>query len=123
MPGNDGANSAVPAINADLKTVHTELIGLALKLDTAVGKAATAAEVNAVLDELTEVNARVTIIGRQLFTKQTVAITKAAQHVLDAIDETKKAIKKLDDIKGFIKTVTKFLGLVDKLLGVAKLVI
>ena len=74
------------------------------------------------MDELSEVNARVSMVGRQLFTQQTAQIKTRAEAVLAGIASTKAAIKQLDDVKSFIQTVSGFLGLVDKLLATAKLV-
>lgn len=123
MPGSQVSTGATPSVNPDLKVVHSELVALAIDLDAAIANARTSSEVNVILDELSEVNARVSMVGRQLFTQQTAKIKTRAEAVLDGIASTKAAIKQLNDIKSFIQTVTGFLGLVDKLLATAKLVI
>jgi hypothetical protein len=111
------------AVNPDLRAVHTQLIALARSLDEAVGQARTSAEVNAILDEIVEVNARVTNVGRRLFTRQTEAIQEAAQAVMDSTAEAEDAIGELEDVQGFIEGITHFLGVVDKLVDTAKLVL
>ena len=109
-------------VNPDLKAVHSQLVAMVAELEAAIGQAKTSAQVNAILDEIIEVNARVTVAGRQLFTRQTEEISEAASHVAKAVDETKEAIRRLEGITELIQTVTKFLGLVDKVIATAKLV-
>jgi flagellin-like hook-associated protein FlgL len=123
MPRNEPSTASPPSVNPDLQAVHTELIAIASDLDTAVGRAKTAAEVRAILDELSEVTARVTALGRQLFTQQTARIRTLSRDVVEAKNDAKKAIKELDNVRSFIQGITKFLGLVDKLIDTAKLVI
>lgn len=117
------ARPSPAAVNPDLLAVHRQLISLVDELERAIGRAKTAAEVNAILDEIAEVNARVTTLGRQLFTQQTSQIATRAQAVADGVAEVKAAIQELENVKSLVQGVTKFLSLVDKLIDVAKLVI
>lgn len=110
-------------VNPDLKAVHGQLIAVVAELEAAIGNAKTSAEVNAILDEIIEVNARVTTAGRQLFTRQTEEISEAAKEVAAAVDETKEAIRRLEGVTALIQNVTKFLGIVDKVIATAKLVV
>ena len=123
MARSEPASGTQPSVNPDLKAVHTELVVLSRKLDEAVGRAQTSAEVNAILDELIEVNARVTTVGRQLFTQQTERIRKNAVKVVAAAGDARRAIDELDNIKNFIQTITRFLNLVDKLVDLSKLIL
>jgi predicted trehalose synthase len=111
------------ATNPDLAAVHSALVATVVKLDNAVGSATTSAQVTALLDEIAEVNARVTTIGRQLFTQQTDAIRTQSQAVLDATASVNAAIGQIEDITGFVQNVTGFLKLVDKVIGTAKLIV
>ena len=77
----------------------------------------------AIADEMSEVNARVTSLGRQLLTQQTDEIKRQSEAVLAEIPAIEKAVKQLDDLQKFIETTTAFLKVVDKAIGVAKLVI
>ncbi len=109
--------------NPDLAKLHSDLVALVATLDRAVGKATTKSQVIALLDEISDVNARVNMVGRQLFTQQTAEITKAAGTVEAAIPDIEKAIADLDKLQDFINGMTKFLKLVDQVLAVAKVVI
>jgi len=109
--------------NPDLATLHSQLIKLVGTLDNAVGTATTMSQVIALLDEISDVNARVNMVGRQIFTQQTAAITNAAAKVTEALPDIEAAISDLDRIQDFINGMTKFLMLVDKVLAVAKVVI
>lgn len=123
MPSSKAAAGTQPSVNPDLKAVHTELVELSRQLDEAVGRAQTSAQVIAILDELVEVNARVTSVGRQLFTQQTDKIRKNSETVVAAAADARRAIAELDRIKDLIQSITKFLGLVDKLVDLSKLVV
>jgi hypothetical protein len=117
------AAAAPPAVNPDLRAVHTSLVELVAKLNASIAHATTAAQVTAITDEIAEVNARVAAAGRQLLTQQTAAITKSAEAVAAAIPDVEAAIKKFDDLREFVGGITKFLAIVDKAIDVAKLVV
>lgn len=110
-----------PAANPDLKALHGSLVDLVVRLDASIGEAQTSAQVIAITDEIAAVNARVAAVGRQLLTQQNATITKHAAAVAKAIPDVEAAIKKFDDIRAFVNGVTKFLGIVDKAIDVAKL--
>lgn len=123
MLTNNRASAPPPSINPDFKAVHAELIAYAHELDDAVGRAKTSKEVNAILDELDEVTARIVSVGRQLFTQQTESISKACADVIVQAEAAKKAARQIDDLVSFIKGTTQFLAVVDKLVDTAKLVL
>jgi chemotaxis regulatin CheY-phosphate phosphatase CheZ len=111
---------ASKTVNPDLKQLHEQLVAVVAELDKAVGRATTASEVTALLDEISEVTARVTNVGRQLFTQQTDRITAGAQKVTDLHGETLEAIRKLESVNKVLKSVTSFLATVDKVVDLAK---
>ncbi|MEG3086854.1 hypothetical protein [Sphingomonas sp. PB4P5] len=115
--------AAPAAANPDLTAVHGALVHLVVTLNASIAQATTSAQVTAITDEIAEVNARVTAAGRQLLTQQTAAITKNAKAVAAAIPDVEAAIAKFDDVRAFVGGVTKFLGIVDKAIDVAKIVI
>jgi hypothetical protein len=123
MATNNPGAGAPPSVNPDLKAVHTQLVAIASELDSAVGEATTAAQVDAILGELSAVTARVVAVGRELFKMQTAAITDLSKDVIKAAAVAKKDIKQLDDIRTFIQGMTGFLSLVDQLIGQAKLIL
>lgn len=110
-------------VNPDLQALHTALVHLVRDLNDAIGRAKTSAEVIAIANEISDVNARVTSLGNQLLTQQTEDIKRETTAVLAEIPTIEKAIKQLDDVQKFIQTATEFLKVVDKAIGVAKLVI
>lgn len=109
--------------NPDLAALHGQLIALVDQLNKAFGRAKSKAEGIAILDEIGEVNARVSAIGRQLFTQQTAAIKKGAEKVVAAVPEVEDAIRRSDELKTFVNGMTKFLKTVDAVIDVAKLII
>ncbi len=111
------------AINPDLAQLHTELVALVGELDAAVGRAKDATEVTALLNEIAEVNARVTNLGRQLFTQQTARITAGVATVMEQKQAALNAVKKIESVKSVVEAVGKFLAVVDKVIDIAKLVL
>lgn len=111
------------AVNPELAQLHTALIALVAQLDQAVGNARDAAEVNTLLNEIAEVTARVTNVGRQLFTQQTAKITNGVANVMAQKQAALDAVKKFDSVKSVVDAIGKFLGIVDKVIDIAKLVI
>ena len=107
--------------NADLSALHRQLISLVSDLESALSSADSTATVDAVVNEISEVNHRVTMVGRLLFSQQTEKIRAATEKVNGAIAQTKAAIKKLESIKAFATAMTTFLALVDKAIDIAKL--
>ena len=116
-------NAPASAINPELKSLHEELIAIVAELDAAVGRATTGAEVVTLLDEISEVNARVSNVGRQLFTAQTAEISDGVAAVKALHIDTAEAIKKLESIKKMVGAVTRFLAAVDKVVDIAKLIL
>ncbi len=123
MTDRRGAGAGTPAANPDLVALHRHLIDVVDQLERAIGRATTAAEVTAILDEIAEVNARVTSVGRQLFTQQTAQITSRVAAVTEAIAEVNRTIQDLESVKKLVQGVTRFLAIVDKAIDVAKTVI
>jgi hypothetical protein len=70
--------------------------------------------------ELIEVNHRITMIGGLIFRERAAAIVTAAKRVQDSKEELVEAIKKIENLNNFIRTVSSFLGLVDKVIDIAK---
>src|SRR5262245_13399622 len=108
--------------NSDLVSLQKQLIGIVDDLSRQQESADTLDAVRAIGREIVEVNHRVTMVGQIVF-KQTTdkikAALKAVQEGKQAVDEAIGSINKLNT---FVTTVTKFLGLVDKVIDTAKLV-
>jgi hypothetical protein len=110
------------AKNADLVAIQKQLIELVNELSTQQEQAETIDAVKAIGREIVEVNHRVIMVGQVVFTDKTDKVTKAAQAVQDAQEGLDEAIESIERLNTFIKTITSFLGLVDKVVDVAKLV-
>ena len=110
-------------INPDLAELQATLAAHASSLVDRLGEAETFAEARAIQIELAEINHRITVVGNCLFAEQTKGISNAMGKVRDATAEIRRAIRRIDDIADFIRTVTSFLALVDKVIDTAKLVV
>jgi lipopolysaccharide export system protein LptA len=79
--------------------------------------------IKAINHELIEVNHRITMVGALIFHQQTAAVTAAAKKVEAAKKDVEAEIEKLEKLKNFVKAVSGFLGLVDKVIDLAKVAI
>lgn len=112
----------VSAFNTDLKELHGFLAKQVQVLVERLGQAKTVDEVRAIQTEITELNHRVTVVGNLLFSQQTAALTRAMDKVRAEIGNIEEATKKIEDIARFLKTLSSFLSLVDKVIDTAKLI-
>lgn len=106
--------------NSSLVAVQTSLAKLASSLRAAKLKTNDPEKIKAINHELIEINHRITMTGALIFHEQTVAITAAAAKVESAKKHIEEEIKKLDKIKKFVEAISGFLGLVDKVIDLAK---
>jgi flagellin-like hook-associated protein FlgL len=108
--------------NSDLNELHN-LLGRVV--DELVQKQEASNDpdtIRALAREIREVVFRVGMVQQLLFKEQTAAITAAVANVNAANQELADAIAGIDNLNNFIKTVSSFLGLVDKVIDLAKLV-
>jgi cell fate (sporulation/competence/biofilm development) regulator YmcA (YheA/YmcA/DUF963 family) len=110
------------AMNPDLQELFDTLESMAAKLSRQLGEAATIDEAQKILGQIMEVNHRQTRTGALLFTQKTSAIAKAMDKVRSQTNAANQAIAKIDDLQKFLKTVSSFLALVDKVIDTADLV-
>jgi hypothetical protein len=108
--------------NPDLVDVQKLLSGILDKLVKEQETATNPATVKALGIEIREVAFRATNVQQLLFTQQTQKITDAVARVRQGDADLKKAIAQINKLNDFIKTITAFLGLVDKVVDLAKLV-
>ena len=120
MSGDKTRGPAV--VNQDLAAVHSALVRLVSQLDDSIANATTSAQVIAITNEIAEVNTRVASLGRQLLVQQTDAIKHQSDAVLRAIPAVENAIQSIEDLQKFVVGTTTFLQLVDKAVGLAKVV-
>ena len=107
--------------NSDLEKVADALGDLVDGLRAAREKESDPEKIKAINNELIEANHRITIVGAVIFHQRTAAITAAASKVESANGDVQREIAKLDNINKFLKTVSGFLGLIDKVVDLAKL--
>lgn len=107
--------------NPDLERVASALGDLVDGLRAARDKESDPDRIKAINNELIEANHRITMVGAVLFHQRAAAITAAAGKVESATGDVNREIAKLDDVNKFIKTVSGFLALVDKVVDLAKL--
>lgn len=108
--------------NPDLKELH-ELLGRVFDELVKQQEAATDPDtIRALAREIREVAFRIGMVQQLLFKQQTAAITAAVQKVNAAKNDLADAIADIDRLNNFIKTISSFLGSVDKVIDLAKLV-
>jgi hypothetical protein len=116
-------DATISSANPDLQSLHETLIQKVADLSAQLGSATSTTEARAIMTEIDEFNHRVTLVGNLLFKQQTAQITKAASKVNDAIPDLDAAIANAAAAADFVKGVTAFLALVDKVIDTAKLVL
>ena len=109
------------AINNDLRELHGFLVARVSALVERLAEAATIDEVRMIQHEITELNHRVTIAGNLLFTQQTANIARAMNKVREAKREIEAATEEVGELTRFLKAMSKFLALVDRVIDTAKL--
>lgn len=108
--------------NPDLVALQHDLSDVLDDLIDAQERAQTADAVRAIAREIAEVNHRITVAGQLLFKRQTEQITEAVLAIQEERAALDEAIADIEKVGAFIRTVSSFLGLVDKALDLAKLV-
>ncbi len=106
--------------NPDLQQLQTQLSEVMDKLNDQLGQATTAPQMEALANEIAEVNHRITITAQLLFHAQTQAITDAVADVQAGTADVNKAIAEVANLVKFLDAMSSFLGLVDKALDLAK---
>lgn len=107
--------------NPDLVALQHDLSDVLDDLIEAQERAQTADAVRAIAREIAEVNHRITVAGQLLFRRQTEQITEAVLAIQEERATLDDAIADIEKVDAFIRTVSSFLGLVDKALDIAKL--
>jgi len=113
--------SARSGDNPDLVAMHRDLVGLVHRLEESIDFAPDAPTIAAITEQMADVNARVTSIGRVLLAAQTKEITRHAKAVSEAIPAVENEVKNLQDCKRLVSSVAALLGTVDEAVRVATL--
>lgn len=106
--------------NTSLAQVQETLAELADSLNAAKWQTDDPEKIRAINNELIEVNHRITMTGALLFHQQTAEIIAAAEQVENAKADVEAEIEKIDKLNDFIAAVSGFLGLVDRVVDLAK---
>jgi hypothetical protein len=107
--------------NPDLRKMHSDLIGLVQSLEQSIDSAPTAAAITAITEQMVEVNARVTAIGRVLLAQQTEEIARNAKAVAEAMPGIEEEIADLQNCQRMVRSVATLLGAVDNAVRLATL--
>jgi hypothetical protein len=107
--------------NDRIKQLHKTLGNTVQELSDRLGGTRNVEEAEALLREIEEVNFRLMMVGRLLFSRTTASIDKQIDSLVAANAEVEKAIKEIEKIKDIISAVGKFLGKVDQVIGAIKL--
>lgn len=106
--------------NPDLLAVSATLNAIATSIHSRKDETEDPDLYKALNTELVEINHRITMIGGLIFRQRTKAITAAAERVGESREAVAAAIESIDKLNAFIKTVSGFLGLIDKVIDLAK---
>lgn len=110
-----------PTTNNQTKSLHDSLVLLHQKLSSRLDSAASADEADAIVREMQEISFRVMITGGLLFKKTSQQISNNLQEVVSATDQLKKDISQIKTLKEMVRSTSRLLGLVDKVLDKIKL--
>ena len=106
--------------NADLKSMHGDLLALNQKLSASLDNITDAAMARAVVTEMREVVHRIDLVQSLLFAASAKKISGAVQAVEQANQQALESLDEIRSVTALVKTVTGVLTLVDKAIDVAK---
>lgn len=106
--------------NPDLEALQETLEAVQDQIRAKKGVTQDAETYKALNRELIELNHRITLIGGLIFRQQSNAIANAAKKVEASKADLIKEIKKIEKLTSFLKAISGFLGLVDKVIDLAK---
>lgn len=106
--------------NSQLQSLQTALVQQHDALLTRLSDTKTEQEMLAISVEMDELYLRIRVCTRLLFRQTSDAIDKSIQEVVKASDELKHSIADVKKLTDLIKGISKFLGLVDKILDKIK---
>ena len=107
-------------MNDTLKQIHEMLLARHNALADALGDQADPAKADAILTEMQEILHRIDLIQGLLFRQSSNALENTLANITRANKELARAIKSVDDVASFIKSVTGFLKFVDQAIDIAK---
>jgi hypothetical protein len=114
-------DAARSSINVETRKLHQSLIAQVQALSARLGDTTDPAEAEALLGEIQQVNFRVMTAGSLLFKQTTAVIDARIADVVKASDDLQASLDQLKRINDLVRATTKFLGVVDKVLGAIKL--
>jgi gamma-glutamylcyclotransferase (GGCT)/AIG2-like uncharacterized protein YtfP len=106
--------------NADLKSMHGDLLALNQKLSDSLDDITDAAMARAVVTEMREVVHRIDLVQSLLFAASAKKISDAVKAVDQANEQALDSLDEIRNVTGLVKTVTGVLTLVDKAIDIAK---
>lgn len=109
--------------NPELVTLHRMLGEVVDDLVQKQEEATDPAVIRAIAVEIREVLFRMSSVQQALFKAQTDRIAEAVAKVADARADLAAAIAEIEKLNRFIKTISSFLGLVDKVVDLGKAVL
>jgi gamma-glutamylcyclotransferase (GGCT)/AIG2-like uncharacterized protein YtfP len=106
--------------NADLKSMHGNLLTLNQKLRNSLDDITDAAMAQAVVTEMREIVHRIDLILGLLFAASAKKISDAVKAVDQANEQALKSLDQIKTVTGVVRTVSGVLTLVDKAIDIAK---
>jgi hypothetical protein len=108
--------------NPELDRAHRDLIALGQRLEEGVDTATSPTAIAVIADQVLEVNARVTAMGRVLLADRTSEITRHALAVSAAIRAVQHAIEDIESEQALVAGVAGLLATVDRAIEVVTMV-
>jgi hypothetical protein len=109
-------------MNNDLKELHDRLIAQHEALFTKMDIAPDDETMEIILTEMRELRHRIDLVQGLLFRETTNALKTSIQKVNDADSDLTAALKSADTAAAVVKSISKFLAVVDKAIDLAKMV-
>lgn len=118
---NDNANDAAQK-NMSLQELQQALVLQHRALFERLSTTESVEDASAISLEMDEVYLRIRVCGRLLFRQTSEAIDRQIEGVLAASDQLQASINSIARLVDLIKAISKFLGVVDKILDKVKLI-
>jgi len=107
-------------MNASLRELQVLLADRVRLLSKQLDDASDPEEAKKILDEMQELNHRVTLVGGLLFKEQSQELDGKVEAVRRARGKVDAAIKNIADLADMLQTVSNFLALIDEAIDLAK---
>jgi hypothetical protein len=115
------APNSAPVPNASMRELQSTLMGVLNGLHESLDNVTDANVAQAIVREMQEVNHRLALVGGLLFAAQSKELDGKVAAVRNATTKVNATIAKFKNLAALLGAVSDFLGLVDQVIDLAKL--